>query len=141
VRRRPMHMLAVEVLVERRPTPPAAEARLRPPRVVARLCRRRRPLERLRPVHMLAVEVLVERRPQPPAAGARLRRVMARFRCRRRRTLRRRPVQMVVVEALPVPRVSRRMLRRGLLRSLLPRQQPQLGLLPFRCALRPSACH
>jgi hypothetical protein len=60
VRLRQVHMLAVEVLVERRPQAPAAEAGLRPPREVARLRRcRRRLLLRLRPVHMLAVEALL----------------------------------------------------------------------------------
>jgi hypothetical protein len=75
---------------------------------VARLHRlqcRRRLLVRLRLVHTRAVEVLVEQRPQPLAAEARPRplREVARFRRRRRWLLRRWPVQMLVVETLPVP--------------------------------------
>ena len=124
VRLRLVHTRAVEVLVEQRPQPLAAEARPRPPRVVARLRRWQRRLQllmrfrlmhmlavevlverRLRLEHMLAVDVLVERRFRTPAVEARLRppRVVARFRRRRRWLLRRWPVQMLVVEALPVP--------------------------------------
>jgi hypothetical protein len=147
VRLQPKPMLVVEVLVEGRPRPPAAEARLRLPRVVARLRRRqlrRRLLVRLRQVHMLAVEVLVERRPQAPAAEAGLRppREVARLRrCRRRLLLRLRPVHMLAVEALLGPRVLRWVRRRWLLRSLLPPGQQKLGLLLHRCSVRPSTEH
>jgi hypothetical protein len=55
--------MVVDVLVERCPLPPVAEARLRPPQDIARLRHlqlRRRLLVRLRLVRMLVVEVLVE---------------------------------------------------------------------------------
>ena len=119
VRLRLVHTRAVEVLVEQRPQPLAAEARPRPLREVARLRRWQRRFQllmhmlavealverRLRLERMLAVDVLVERRFRTPAVEARLRppRVVARFRRRRRWLLRRWPVQMLVVEALPVP--------------------------------------
>ena len=112
-------MRAVEVLVEQRPQPLAAEARPRPLREVARLRRWLCRFQLLMPMlavevlverylrleRMLAVDVLVERRFRTPAVEARLRppRVVARFRRRRRWLLRRWPVQMLVVEALPVP--------------------------------------
>jgi hypothetical protein len=127
----------LEVRAGRRSRLLAAEARLRPPQVVARLRRRqlsRRLLVRLRLVHMLTVEVLVERRPQAPAAVAPRRSplVMARLRRRRGQLLLPRPVHMLAVEVLLGPQVLQWMRRRRLLRSLRPPEQQKLGLLLCR---------